>query len=237
MHRGCLLAWICSKRNDCTFGKGMPLDRLQMGCRCSSSTCPGCFRVAAMAVKLWMVVAAVSGVELSEFLDVVFLVIWNKISLNSIKVCTCKNCMPPYAACHRLIWQDYLLVGFFGGWIFPVFQSGFCGLGIPGFCELCLLVGFCCFWLLAFLHLCTIPQPFCRHQPYRGLKTGQQHCFIRKLACFWLLWLCHLGPLVSCVFLLSFFWVLVLLASVVSWQYAATIVPTTSEKLQNSIQQ
>ena len=94
---------------------------------------------------------------------------------------------------------------FFFGWIFPVFHSGFCGLGIPGFCELCLLVGFCCFWLLGFLPLWTIPQPLCRHQLYRkGLKTGQQHCFIRKLAFFWLLWLCHLGPLVSCVFLLLF---------------------------------
>ena len=27
----------------------------------------------------------------------------------------------------------------------------FCGFGIPDFCELCLLVGFCCFWLLGFL--------------------------------------------------------------------------------------
>ena len=166
-------------------------------CRCSSSTYPGCFRVAAMAVKLWMVVAAVSGIELSEFLDVVFLyscdLHW--ISLNSIKVCTCKNCVPPATG---LFGRIICLFVFLGGWIFPVFHSGFCGLGIPGFCELCL-------WLLGFLPLWTIPQPLCRHQLYRkGLKTGQQHCFIRKLAFFWLLWLCHLGPLVSCVFLLLF---------------------------------
>ena len=38
----------------------------------------------------------------------------------------------------------------------PVWPSCFCGFGIPGFVELCLLVGFCCFRLLGicFLVLC-----------------------------------------------------------------------------------
>ena len=118
-------------------------------CRCSSSTYPGCFRVAAMAVKLWMVVAAVSGVELSEFLDVVFLyscdLHW--ISLNSIKVCTCKNCVPPATG---LFGRIICLFVFFLGGFFRFSTLVFVVLGFLAFVSCVFSLAFVAFGFLAF---------------------------------------------------------------------------------------
>ena len=67
---------------------------------------------------------------------------------------------------------------------FFVFQCGFCGFGIPGFCELCFLVGFCWFWLLGFFASWHYAATSVQTKSITSIRNkGQQQCFVRKL-CF-----------------------------------------------------